>query len=107
MTTVVFETPRFRVHITDRVAWIEKQETAGWVLTAQVSMPVPLDTLAESGPGSALKAAVLDFEESRGGDQSLRAALTGNRPTVTAKVAIAPKAPIRRPSPPPRTSRYW
>jgi len=72
---IFFETPRFRVHITDTLAWIENREGAGWVLRGQVTIPVSRESLSAGAYPGMLAAAVLDFEESRPGDNSLRAAL--------------------------------
>jgi hypothetical protein len=77
--TTIFETPRFRVHIAGKSAWLENREPAGWVLRAQLAIPVSAHSLTAADQTSPLRAAVLDFENARLGDTSLRAALTGIR----------------------------
>lgn len=75
MTSTVFETERFRVHITGKAAWVEAKEGANWAFRNWHALPVS----ANCGDSEALKAAVEYFEESRRGDGSLRSALTGSR----------------------------
>lgn len=80
MMTAVFETLRFRVHILGKTAWVESKESEGsenWVFRAQFATPVTPDLLTDIGPANILTAAVQDFEGTRQGDKSLRAALTG------------------------------
>ena len=84
--TILFETPHFRVHITNTIAWIESWEPAGWVLRGQVTIPVSLESLRADAPPSILAAAVLEFEGSRPGDSGLRAALTGYRGSATVQI---------------------
>jgi hypothetical protein len=91
--TVVFETSRFRVHITDKIAWIENRESAQWVLKAQLALPVSAESLSGNNSMSALQAAVLEFEDSRAGDTGLRAALTGYHPPAT--VRILPRRDVK------------
>jgi hypothetical protein len=86
LMAIFFETPRFRVHITDTLAWIENREAAGWVLRGQVTIPVSPESLSAGDYPGMLAAAVLDFEESRPGDNSLRAALTGYRKSAIVRV---------------------
>jgi hypothetical protein len=106
MMTVVFEAPQFRVHITDRVAWIEKKELTGWVLGAQLTIPVSFEALDGSDQRSTLRAAIADFETSRPGDKSLRAALTGYRAPATARVL--PRRGAVHPVPHTRSiAKYW
>ena len=91
---IYFETRQFRVHITDTVAWIENREPTGWVLRGQVAIPVPREALSAGAYPGTLAAAVLEFEESRPGDNSLRAALTGYR--EPAAVRVLPGEKLRR-----------
>jgi len=97
MTSVVFETERFRVHITGKAAWVEAKEGANWVFRNWHALPVSADCT----DSDALTAAVADFEQARGGNASLRSALTGirlepSRPAIQpAKAAIAPAKPQR------------
>lgn len=97
MTSVVFETERFRVHITGKAAWVEAKEGANWVFRNWHALPASVDC-ADS---DALKAAVADYEEARGGNGSLRSALTGIRPEPskpaikTARAATASARPQR------------
>jgi hypothetical protein len=84
--TVVFETPRFRVHITGKVAWIENQEATGWVFRSQLMIPISQESLDAPDNMSTVKAAILDFEETRPGDKSLRAAMTGYRAPATVQI---------------------
>jgi len=98
MTTTIFETPRFRVHIAGKSAWLENKEPAGWVLQAQLTIPVSANSLTNLDEVSPLRAVVLDFENARRGDTSLRAALTGTRvlkgPTPS---RIVSKPQLRKP----------
>jgi hypothetical protein len=96
--TTIFETPRFRIHIAGKSAWLENREPGGWVLRAQLAIPVSAHSLTAADQTSPLRAAVLDFENARLGDTSLRAALTGTRESRTrsvAPVARAQTAPAR------------
>jgi hypothetical protein len=83
---IFFETPRFRVHITDSIAWIENREPAGWVLRGQVTIPVSHESLTAGAYPGTLAAVLMEFEESRPGDNSLRAALTGYRKSAVVRV---------------------
>lgn len=83
---IFFETRQFRVHITDTVAWVENREPAGWVLRGQVTMPVSRESLSAGAYPGTLAAAVSEFEKSRPGDNSLRAALTGYRESAMVRV---------------------
>ena len=100
MTLAVFETERFRVHITGKAAWVEAKEGANWVFRNWHALPAS----ADCSDSDALKAAVTDYEEARGGNSSLRSALTGIRqepakPAIRqAKGAIAPARPQRQAS---------
>jgi hypothetical protein len=94
--TTIFETSRFRVHIAGQSAWLENKEPAGWVLRAQLTIPVSAHSLTDLDPTSPLRAAVLDFENVRLGDTSLRAALTGIR--ESRKPSIPSSAIARRTS---------
>jgi hypothetical protein len=113
MMTVVFETPRFRVHITGNVAWIENREDSAWVFRSQLMIPVSAESLDAVDNTSTVRAAVLDFEESRAGDKSLRSALMGYREAPP--VQILPSVRERssrsfnvRPARPVRSVRkYW
>ena len=97
--TTIFETPRFRIHIAGKSAWLENREPAGWVLRAQLAIPVSAHSLTAADQASPLRAAVLDFENARLGDTSLRAALTGIRVLRRpAPVRIVSKAPVRKPN---------
>jgi hypothetical protein len=97
MTSVVFETARFRVHITGKAAWVEAKEGGNWVFRNWHALPASADCT----DSDALKAAVTDYEEARAGNGSLRSALTGIRqepakPAIRqAKAAIAPASPQR------------
>jgi hypothetical protein len=108
--TAVFETPRFRVHITHKTAWIENREAADWVFRTQHSIPVSAESIADGAQLSTLKEAMLDFEAVRPGDTSLRAALTGiqaPKPAPTAAAVQArPSRFINRPSVP-RKLHQW
>ena len=94
---VIFETPRFRVHISGNVAWLESVESGQWILREQVALPVPGDTLGADAHPSLLRDAVLDFEQVRAGNTKLRAALTGYREAQT--VQILPRTIARTPQP--------
>src|ERR1051325_2341570 len=72
MTSAVFETERFRIHITGKAAWVEAKNGANWVFCNWHALPVSGDC----SDSDALKAAVTDYEERRG-DNSLRIALSG------------------------------
>ena len=72
MTSAVFETERFRVHITGKAAWVEAKDGENWVFRNWHALPVSGDC----GDSAALKAAVAHYEEARG-ENSLRIALTG------------------------------
>lgn len=72
MTSAVFETGRFRVHITGKAAWVETKNGANWVFCNWHALPVSGDC----SDSDALRAAVADYEEARG-ESSLRIALTG------------------------------
>jgi hypothetical protein len=109
---VIFETPRFRVQISGKAAWLESVESGEWVLRGQIAIPVAADALSGDANPSLLRDAVLDFEQVRPGDTRLRAALTGHREAVqTPPRAIAPPPPQPRPqqaAPPARTrSSIW
>lgn len=108
--TVVFESPRFRVHITDKVVWVEQRESTGWVFRAQLTIPVSFESLDATAHSSTLKEAVADFEESRPGDTSLRSALTGYRAPVTAQIVQRdhPRRVVLRAAPRTRMVRqFW
>lgn len=94
---VIFETPRFRVHISGNVAWLESVESGQWILREQVALPVPGDTLGADAHPSLLRDAVLEFEQVRAGNTKLRAALTGYREAPT--VQILPRTIARTPQP--------
>jgi hypothetical protein len=78
MMSVVFETPRFRVQIAGKTAWVENRESAGWILRAQHAIPISGESLAGADHANLLNRAVLDFEDTRPGDTALRSALTGD-----------------------------
>jgi len=106
--SVIFETPRFRVHISGQVAWLEGTESGQRVLKGQATIPVPGDALCEAAHPSLLRDIVLEFEQVRAGDPSLRTALTGNRKPTT--VQILPRPIARTPQqsgPRPRTRAIW
>ena len=96
--TTVFETPRFRVQITGKSAWLEVKEAGAWVLRNQHTLPVSADAMVEGDEFSALRAAVEDFGQTPGRQQSLREALTGVR---TAAKAEIPKAAVAAHKAPP------
>jgi hypothetical protein len=107
----VFETPRFRVQITGKSAWLEVKERTGWVFRNQHTLPVAPDALGQGEELSGLRAAIEDFEQTRHGDSRLREALTGVRPAraESPKPAIAPHKgsapkPAGKPGAPGRTS---
>ena len=95
--SVIFETSRFRVHISGPVAWLENMESGQWVLRGQVSIPVSRDALSADAHPSLLRDAVLDFEQVRAGDTNLRAALTGYKTAPV--VRISPRPIVRPPQP--------
>src|SRR4051812_11524282 len=78
-TMNVFETPRFRVQITGKSAWLEVKERTGWVFRNQHTLPLAPDALGQAEELSGLRAAIEDFEQTRHGDSRLREALTGVR----------------------------
>ena len=84
--TVVFETPRFRVHISGQVAWLEVLESGQWVLRGQLTIPISGEALREDAQPGLLRDAVLEFEQARAGDSNLRAALTGYRPATAVRI---------------------
>ena len=94
--TAVFETPRFRVHIMGKTAWVENKESAGWVLQAQVAIPVSPESLANSREVNVLTAALLDFESAQRGDTSLRAVLTGSQPPRQPRIPSLERAQVSR-----------
>jgi|SRR6185295_2012283 len=93
MTSAVFETERFRVHITGKAAWVEAKEGANWVFRNWHALPVS----ADCSDSDALKAALADYEEAHGGNSSLRSALTGIR-GEPAKPAIKPAKAVIAPA---------
>lgn len=108
MTSFTFETKQFRVQITGKTVWVESREEAGWILRNQHILPVSPDVLRGRGDSSVLRAAVQQFESTRGGDKSLREALTQRRER---KMPTAPKpaetSPVqfKRAVPSPKTRR--
>jgi len=95
MTSVVFETERFRVHITGKAAWVEAKDGANWVFCNWHALPVS----SACSDSDALKAAVTDYEEARG-ENSLRIALTGiGHATVKPAIKQQPARPPRIASP--------
>jgi len=109
MTSAVFETERFRVHITGKAAWVEAKNGANWVFCNWHALPVSGDC----SDSDALKAAVADYEEARG-ENSLRIALTGvchlSAKPVVKNQAIKPLLKPHRLAPPARfkkASRYY
>jgi len=108
--TVVFESSRFRIHITGKIAWLEMREPSGWVLREQLTIPVPIESLSSNAHSSVLTSAVTEYEKSRPGDTSLRAAITGyrepaivralprlNPPTRTANVSSISRPRLAKP----------
>jgi hypothetical protein len=93
--SVIFETSRFRVHISGPVAWLENMESGQWVLKGQVAIPVSREALSADAHPSLLRDVVLDFEQARAGDTNLRAALTGYR--AAPAVRILPRIIARPP----------
>lgn len=99
MTSAIFETERFRVQITGKTAWVETRHGSDWIFCHQHPLPVS----GSCDDSSGLKAAVDHYEETRKGDTSLRAALTGLRthertvPASAAKPAIV-AAKLAQPS---------
>lgn len=106
MISGVFETERFRVHITGKSVWVESKDGLNWVFCNQHALPVS----AECGDSEALRAAVEHYEETRGGDDSLRSALTGIRKEP---VRVLAKAPVKTTPKPamlaakPHQKRIW
>lgn len=86
---MIFETARFRVHTTNKSAWVEEKEPDGWVLREQRSIPLPAASFADAAESSAIRDALADFETSHPDDGSLRAVLTGV--PEAKKPAIRPK----------------
>jgi hypothetical protein len=106
--SVIFESPRFRVHISGQVAWLENMEAGEWVLRGQLTIPVSVEALREGAQPSLLREAVLEFEQERPGNTNLRAALTGYRGATT--VQILPRRMARTPhkgAPPARSRSIW
>jgi hypothetical protein len=104
MTSAVFETERFRVHITGKAAWVEAKDGANWVFCNWHALPVSGDC----SDSDALKAAVADYEEARG-ENSLRIALTGigqmaARPAIKQPTRAA-LTPASAATPPARSQR--
>lgn len=110
MTSTIFETPRFRVHIAGKSAWLENKEPIGWVLRAQLTIPVSTSSLTDVDQNSLIRAAVLEFENARLGDTSLRDALMGTqylkRPMILPSALTRPapsriftKTQLRKPNP--------
>ena len=97
MTSAVYETGRFRVHITGKAAWVEAKEGANWVFRNWHALPVSADCSDSDG----LKAAVADYEETLAGNGSLRSALTGIREQPS-KPAIQPARAVITPARPQR-----
>jgi hypothetical protein len=75
MTSALFETERFRVHITGKAVWVEAKVGANWVFCNWHALPVS----ADCSESEALRAAVADYAAAREGDTSLQSALTGIR----------------------------
>jgi len=105
MTSVVFETERFRVHITGKAAWVEAKDGANWVFCNWHALPVSGDC----SDSDALKAAVADYEEARG-ENSLRIALTGigqtaARPAIKQSILSALKPAASAAPAPARSQR--
>jgi hypothetical protein len=95
MTSAVFETERFRIHITGKAAWVEAKDGANWVFCNWHALPVAGDC----SDSDALKAAVADYEEARG-ESSLRIALTGiGNLAVKPMIKQQPAKPQRAASP--------
>jgi len=90
MTSAVFETKRFRVHITGKAAWVEAKDGSHFVFCNWHALPVSGDC----SDSEALKSAVIEYEEARG-DNSLRIALTGIG-------HLSAKPPIKQPAKPQR-----
>lgn len=105
---VIFETPRFRVHISGKVAWLESVESGHWVLRGQLTIPVSGEAFRAQAQPSMLRDAVLEFEHIRAGDTNLRAALTGYGGATT--VQVLPRKFVRTPqqsAPPARSRSMW
>ena len=84
--SVIFETPRFRVDISGKVAWLESMESGHWVLRGQVTIPVSGEALGAHAHPSLLRDVVVEFEQVQAGNTNLRAALTGYRGATTVQV---------------------
>lgn len=95
--SVIFETPRFRVHISGQIAWLENMESGQWVLRGQRTIPVSVEALRADAHPSLLQKAVREFEQARPGNTNLRNALTGCRGATM--VQILPRRIPRTPQP--------
>jgi hypothetical protein len=98
MTSLIFETKRFRVQVMGKTAWVESREGEGWIFRNQHTLPVALGAWSKAGDDSVLRAAVRHFEQIHKGDSSLRAALTGPGETKgdTVMNPAVPVAPIAK-----------
>ena len=106
--SVIFETPRFRIHIAGEVAWLEERELGNWILRGQTTVPIPVESLEANGHLSLFQEAVQEFEQVRPGNTNLRAALTGYRGAATVKILPGriTRTPQKR-SPPGRSRSIW
>jgi hypothetical protein len=108
LINLIFETPRFRIHISGQAAWLENMESGHWVLRGQSTVPVASAALQAQAQPSLLRDAVLEFEQVRAGDTNLRSALTGYR--AAAAVQILPRTTVRtflQSAPPARSRSIW
>jgi len=106
--SVIFETPRFRVHISGQVAWLENMESGQWVLRRQLAIPISVEALRADPQPSLLREAVLEFEQTRAGNTNLRAALTGYRGAETVQILPREVAQTaRKGAPPARRLSIW
>jgi len=106
--SVIFETPRFRVHISGQVAWLENIESGHWVLRGQLSIPVSPHALHADAQPSLVRDAVLEFEQVRAGDTNLRAALSGYRSAATVQVVPRTAAKtLQKSAQPVRSRSMW
>ena len=55
---VIFETPRFRVHVSGQVAWLESVESGEWILRGQIAIPIAEAALSADAQPSVLRDAV-------------------------------------------------
>jgi hypothetical protein len=94
MITMTFETPRFRVQIVGKSAWVESSEGTRWIFRTQHCLPIATSALQAGAdrPTAILRSAVDHFERTRNGDMALRDALTGVRSAAATPTAAGPSS---------------